>query len=92
MELDKLLAGYSWHLIVIGCLPSQEVCEGFRAVLYAGYIMCSVAGKARRAVKLRYVDGLSWQAVAGRMGYACADTPRKMCERYIAKQVPESAG
>lgn len=39
----------------------------------------------RRALKLRYVDGLPWCAVAARMGYGSEAGPRVMCDRYLTK-------
>ncbi len=41
---------------------------------------------ARRAFSLRYLDGLSWCAVAVRMGYTSPDTPRKICDRYLSRK------
>ncbi len=40
----------------------------------------------RRAFSLRYLDGLSWCAVAVRMGYVSPDAPRKICDRYLGKK------
>lgn len=38
----------------------------------------------RRALKLRYLDGLSWSDVARRMGYADESGPRKLVERLLS--------
>ena len=37
----------------------------------------------RQVLRLRYVDGLNWQAVASRMGYANESSPRRICEKYF---------
>ena len=37
----------------------------------------------RRALKLRYLDGLAWSDVARRMGYADESGPRKLVERLL---------
>lgn len=38
---------------------------------------------ARRALRLRYLDGKSWAECARRMGYADESGPRKLVERYM---------
>ncbi len=40
---------------------------------------------SRRAMKLRYLDGLSWKEVARRMGYQTESGPRMLCERALEK-------
>lgn len=37
----------------------------------------------RRALKLRYVDGLCWETVALRLGYTGESSARSLCERYL---------
>ena len=37
----------------------------------------------RQVLRLRYMEGLSWQAVASRMGYANECSPRRICEKYF---------
>ena len=39
----------------------------------------------RRALKLRYIDGLKWDAIARRMGYADESGPRKLAEKLLDK-------
>lgn len=39
----------------------------------------------RRALKLRYIDGLKWDAIARRMGYADESGPRKLVEKLMEK-------
>lgn len=39
--------------------------------------------QTRRALKLHYIDGLSWCAVAHRMHYATESGARNLCKRYI---------
>lgn len=39
----------------------------------------------RRAMKLRYLDGLSWTAVSLQMGYASEAGARMLAERYLEK-------
>ena len=43
---------------------------------------------ARRALRMRYLDGLSWADIARRMGYAEESGPRKL----VAKVVQELRG
>lgn len=37
----------------------------------------------RQVLQLRYVEGLSWQAVATRMGYGADSTPRMIATRFF---------
>lgn len=38
----------------------------------------------RRALKLRYIDGLTWLGVSMRLGYQSEDGARKLCDRYLS--------
>lgn len=48
-----------------------------------GYIDGVKDSMTRRALRLRYIDGLSWSEVARRMGYAEESGPRKLVERLL---------
>lgn len=41
--------------------------------------------QTRRAIRLHYIEGMSWQAVASRMGYAGESGARMAAERYLNK-------
>ncbi len=41
---------------------------------------------ARRAFKLRFIDGLSWSDVARKMGYVSESGPRMLCLREMERQ------
>lgn len=41
----------------------------------------------RRAFRLRYLDGLSWEAVSLRLGYSTEAGARKVCARYLGHEL-----
>lgn len=40
----------------------------------------------RRALRLRYLDGMSWAAIAMRMGYGSESGPRMLCAREMERR------
>lgn len=61
----------------------QHIAERDRLETYIAVIEDSLT---RQAFVLRFVDGLSWQAVAYRIGGGnTADGIRKRCQRYVQK-------
>ena len=51
----------------------------------AEYINSIPDSVTRRAFKLRFLDNLSWNEVAIKMGYSSESGPRKLCERFLNK-------
>ena len=41
---------------------------------------------ARRAMRMRYLDRMSWSAIAVRMGYMSESGPRMLCAREMLKK------
>lgn len=85
----------------VGCLLGSDYLEqsrervrelsGRRAVEQhevRGWIDGVRDSMARRALRMRYLDGLSWADIARRMGYAEESGPRKL----VAKVVQELRG
>ena len=50
-----------------------------------GFIRQIEDSMTRRAFRLRYLDGLSWEQIARRMGYANDSGARMLCRRYLEK-------
>lgn len=62
----------------------QRIAERDRLEAYIAAIDDSLT---RQAFKLRFMDGLSWRAVAYRIGGGnTADGIRKRCQRYVRRQ------
>lgn len=63
----------------------EQICEDERAdiQLWIDGVQDSVA---RRALRLRYIDGRSWSECARRLGYADESGPRKLVAKYIPEK------
>lgn len=63
----------------------EQICEDERAdiQLWIDGVQDSVA---RRALRLRYIDGRSWSECARRLGYADESGPRKLAAKYIPEK------
>lgn len=65
------------------CAADMARCE-IECEKIAAYIDRVPDSLTRRALRLRYVDGLPWAAVAARLGYASESGARSLVERYLA--------
>lgn len=47
--------------------------------------------RMRQILSARYIDGLSWQGVATRIGESDEQTPRRLHNRFLQKKIEENA-
>ncbi len=91
-EQDLAVNGYSLfgdifdverHVLEVEQMRERVRCERVAIERYIDSIAESIA---RRAMRLRYLDGMSWADVEIRMRYAGESGSRVLCERVMQKQ------